>query len=490
MISEILKIQEEVLSKNYNLKKELGQFFTDANIANYMSSMIDNIEGLKFNDEVRILDAGAGIGVLSIAAVIQCLNLGYKNLSVILYEIDINLISTIDAIMKRISDILNKKIFFKYELLNEDFVLVRPDKETTKYHLSIINPPYFKYSVKNSKYSKATSDLFKGDPNIYASFMAITINCLENNGQMIVIVPRSFTNGLYFKNFRAYIESISSFESIHIFKSRNKLFKKGNVLQENIICKFIKKPQSKKIKIISSNTLEDLDNADINEYDSSFIIDKVDNFSIIYIPETSKDAEIMCKANSLESNFSKEKYTISTGKIVDFRSRDLLVEQKELNALPLYRAANVQMMKTVWDNTHKHNQYFKISDNHEKVTLPNNIYILLRRLSSKDEKKRLIASVYVPDENEFVAIDNKLNYISKENESFNIVEATGMCALLNSTFMDEYFRCFSGNTQVNATEIRIMKFLGKDKIILIGKEILEYNNITQNIIDEAVNKFI
>lgn len=491
MITEILKIQKNILSNKYNLKKELGQFFTDADIANYMSSMIDIIEGLNPDNEIEILDAGAGVGVLSIAAVIRCINLGYCNIKVTLYEIDETLVTILHSIMKEISSILNKEIFFKYDILNDDFILTRPDKEIKKFDLSIINPPYFKYSANNSIYSKCTHDLFSGDPNIYASFMAIVINSLKINGQMVAIIPRSFTNGLYFKDFRSYMERTSSFEVIHIFKSRNKLFKKGNVLQENIICKFIKKPQSEKIRIISSNTIDDIKDAEINEYNSSFIIDKVDNFSMIHIPETLKDAEIMKKANSLKSIFSKEEYTISTGKIVSFRNRDLIVDKKEEYTIPLYNASNVKMMHTIWDLDNKKNQYFKLLDNHQKLTLNSDIYILLKRLSSKDEKKRLIASLYIPDEKDnYVAIDNKLNYISKKNNSFTLVEAMGVCSLLNSTFMDNYFRCFSGNTQVNATEIRIMKFLEKEVIINIGEEILKYNNVTQDIIDKIVEKFI
>jgi adenine-specific DNA-methyltransferase len=487
---EIYKLQEEILNKSYELKKELGQYFTDQNISNYMATMIHENVSLNKEKELRILDAGAGTGILSISAIMRCIELGYKNINVTLYEIDSALIESLNNTMQYISMLLKDKINFKFLILNEDFVLRRPDKNKEKFHLSIINPPYFKYSAKESKYSQCTSDLFKGDPNIYASFMAIVINSLEKKGQMIAIVPRSFTNGLYFKNFRTFLEEISSLEIIHIFKSRNNLFKKNKVLQENIICKFVKNVQSKEISIISSNTIEDINNAETNIYDSSFIIDKADNFSLIHIPETNKDAEIMTIANNLDSTFSKEGYIISTGKVVSFRNRELLEKRRSSNSIPLYKASNVKKFHINW-NEKEEETYFRLVEDHSNLTIKNDLYLLLRRFSSKDEKKRLVAALLFPNINdESFAIDNKLNYISKRNSSLEKVEAIGLCALLNSTFMDNYFRCFSGNTQVNATEIRIMRFPKVTDIIKIGNEILFIEDTTQENIDKIINKYI
>ena len=67
------------------------------------------------------------------------------------------------------------------------------------------------------------------------------------NGEMVYIIPRSWTSGAYFKRFRQYFLREGKLEHIHLFVSRNKVFDKEDVLQETIIIKS-KKRQTKRRK--------------------------------------------------------------------------------------------------------------------------------------------------------------------------------------------------------------------------------------------------
>ena len=49
--------------------------------------------------------------------------------------------------------------------------------------------------------------------------------------------------------------------------------------------------------------------------------------------------------------------------------------------------------------------------------------------------------------------------------------AYGLSALLNSTFLDRYFRISNGNTQVSATELRAMPLPAERDIRSIGAEV-------------------
>jgi len=463
--------------------KIFAQHFTSLEIAQYMSSLIS----VEKKDYIRILDAGGGDGILSIAAIIQCVNLEYDNIHVKIYEIDKEMIKYIKYNFIQLTKSLTiNKINLTYEIICQDFVLSRPDikNKEKEFDVCIINPPYFKYKVATSPYSKKTQDLFKGDPNIYASFMGICINMLADNGQLISITPRSFTNGLYFKHFRQFITNNCSLNKVHIFNSRNKVFKNSSVLQETIICSFTKKSQISFIEIRSSESESDLDETLIRSYPSNLILNYTENDMTFNIPEDDLSADIMKKALSLDSDFSSSGYYISTGPVVEHRTKEYLVEKK--NEIPLFRPHNISFMKTEWGDNHKKDISIIFSERTKKILLKNSIYVLIKRMSSKDEKKRLTAGIYNSLDNyEYIGFGNKLNYIGLKNEEMNIEEATGLSAVLNSTFMDNYFRCISGSTQVNATDIRLMKFPSRNIVKKIGTSIIK-KSYSQDIIDKIV----
>lgn len=476
--------------------KRLAQYFTSLSIAEYMVKMIECLTNKNTSNQIRILDACAGEGILGIAAVLHCVAMGYKNIHLTAYEIDENLIKYLQKQIEKLYEFEElKNLKFEFELHNKDFVLTRPDQDKAidPFDICIINPPYFKYSVKNSPYSKATSDLYRGDPNIYASVTAICLSSLTDGGQLIAIIPRSFANGLYFKGFRQYLSAVSSLNKIHIFQSRDKIFQDSNVLQENIICKITKEKQQEKLSIVSSYSHDDLYDAQTRNYDSSFIFDKSDDLMIIHIPETENDANIMQQANQLKTTFSDAGYYISTGPVVEHRTREYIIEDNDSmkgDSVPLLRPHNIQSMTVVWSGEHKKDVLFRTTSASKKHLLLNSIYVVLKRFSSKDEKKRLTASVYKPqDQSEFIGFGNKLNYVGVKNSVMNYEEALGLAAVFNSTFMDSYFRCFSGNTQVNATEVRVMKFPSRDIIIVIGKKLVGIE-VTQEVLDKIVLKYL
>ena len=491
MIKEASIFQTEFLKKKTSAeRKELAQFFTNDLTAEYMASMIDCTN----EPTIRILDAGAGAGILTIAAALKCLELGKKHVHAVLYELDSALIPLLKQNMMNIHQAFrDAETEFTYELRNEDFILSRPDKLELQYDLSIINPPYFKYSTKDSCYSGITADLFKGNPNIYASFMAVAAACLKTHGQMIAIVPCSFKNGLYFKGFRHFINSNLSLDKIHIFNTRNSVFKSSSVLQESIICCYKKCYQSDYITICTSQDAQDLQNKKCNEYPATLIVDLSNEQQIVRIPETREDAEILSAVEAWPSSFTEIGYFISTGPVVEHRTREYITTPNDISeSVPLLRMHNVQDFKVLWSGLHKKDGRFRIVDSYEKHVSLNRPYLLLKRFSAKEEKSRLKAAIYNPNEidSEFIAIENHLNYIGAKDSSIELNELHGLAILLNSTFMDRYFRCISGSTQVNATEIRLMKMPNRALIRKMGEHVVTMKEFTQEDIDNVFNEYL
>lgn len=472
-------------------RKSFGQFFTGSVVSDYMASLINKPKSKK----VRILDAGAGTGILTASVAFRCLDLGCKIVHAILYELDSEAVPNLEQTLRIVQNTFSlQRGSFTFEIRCEDFVLIRPDKDESVqgFDVSVINPPYFKYSVKDSPYAKAAVDLYHGDPNIYASFMAVVMASMNEGGQMVSITPRSFTNGLYFKGFRSYLLTQAALELIHIFKHRDKVFKNDDsaVLQENIICRFIKGKEPEVVTVRSSDCDAGINSADEEQYPLELIIDLSNDQRIIRIPESAYEASILRQAETLPTTFEGAGYFISTGRVVEHRTRKYITEETgSPNSVPLYRPHNVTPLTTTWTGDHKKEVSFMLNEGYEKHTMENGTFVLLKRFSSKDEKRRLVSGVHLASTHdcELIGFGNKTNYIGLSGGKLTTVEAYGLAAIFNSSFMDKYFRCISGNTQVNATEIRVMKFPTREQVKEIGKQAQKLKTTETSEIDLIVN---
>jgi adenine-specific DNA-methyltransferase len=490
-----IALQSGFLSnKPMSVRKSLGQYFTGELVANYMASLVKK----PHSETVKILDAGAGTGILTLATAFRCLHLGCKSVHATLYELDQEALPYLEQTLAYATQAFEQRGgHFTFEIRNSDFVLARDDihDSRNRYDISVINPPYFKYSAKTSPYAKKTSDLYRGDPNIYASFMAIVVSSMKDGGQVVTITPRSFTNGLYFKGLRNYLLTHSCLDLVHIFKLRDKVFKNSDsaVLQENIICRFVKAKKQGPITVRSSDCDVSINNADSELYPLNLIIDPSNDERMIRVPESSHDAGILRKAETLPTTFRDAGYFISTGRVVEHRTREYITTNTDTpNSVPLCRPHNVTSLRACWTGKQEKDVSFILHEGHEKHTIKNNTFVLLKRFSSKDEKRRLVSGVHVEGDYNYeqIGFGNKTNYIGLASGDLTKTEAYGLSAVFNSSFMDKYFRCISGNTQVNATEIRVMKFPTRQSVIEIGKQAQKMKTNQTNEIDKIVNPFL
>jgi len=116
----------------------------------------------------------------------------------------------------------------------------------------------------------------------------------------------------------------------------------------------------------------------------------------------------------------KDVIKISTGPVVAFRAYDFIVNEAAEDTMPLYWLHNVVKMLCDHPVQKKDKgQYIRVVPETKAALLPNKIYVLLRRFSSKDDSSRLVAAPYFGNmtKSEFVGIENKLNYIYTERTS-------------------------------------------------------------------------
>lgn len=470
-------------------KKSKGQFFTPLAIADFMGSLASSMN----KSEVTVLDPGCGSAILSCALIEHIASFKIVRRIVLdVYDTDIRLLSLTEKALRYLADWLKyKEIELCYSIHSEDFildnkqvlaseVLLFDEAHTKRYDYIISNPPYFKLA-KDDIRTCVCSTVVDGQTNIYALFMAVCAKLLSDSGQMIFVTPRSFASGRYFQSFRHFLFSTVDLIFIHLFHTRKEMFAKDNVLQEQVIMKFVPKCGTSEVNLSSCDGIADISTSRITSYPIIDIVNVQSKEKVVYLPSNAKDEKVLALFRSWDGNMGKYNIKISTGPVVAYRVGEYIMDECDSDCVPLYWLHNVVKMLADHPVVKKgKGQYIRAIDGVKHTLLPNKNYILLRRFSSKDDSSRLIAAPYFGNMSkfEYVGFENKLNYIYRPGGNLRRDEVMGLAALLDSELFDTYFRTFNGNTNVSATELRMMPLPPLHTIREIGKKLILNNDFS------------
>lgn len=466
-----------------NARKLKGQFFTPKQVSTYMASLFEI-----HHDTIRLLDPGAGTGILTAAF---CERLLYNNrivqLTVDAYENDPALLPLLGKTLETCKfELEGKGHTVDYHIYKQDFILSneryfkKPDlfsarAEDTFYDFVISNPPYYKLN-KESPQSTVMMELVSGQPNIYALFMALSARMVKSEGEMVFITPRSFCSGLYYKRFREWFLNNVQITNIHIFESRKEVFDKDKVLQENVIIKAKKRKETSKYDkvIIATSRNKDFDKLESIAVPSTDVIRHRNGETFIQIPTSPLDVDILHIIDSWPTTLKDLGLEISTGPVVPFRAKEYLLPELTENpkSAPLLWMHNMRDMSVVWPvKKNGKASAIRVCDGTVPLLLPVKNYVLVKRFSSKEQKRRLYAAVLLESEfpYESVGIENHVNYIYRPEGNLSVYEAFGIAGILNTRLIDNFFRSLNGNTQVNATDIRSLSLPSIEDIKRIGK---------------------
>ncbi|UPA22025.1 Eco57I restriction-modification methylase domain-containing protein [Candidatus Peribacteria bacterium] len=486
---EALRIRA-ALETTSEKKSSLGQFFTPAPIAHLLASMFE------FNkSHLSLLDAGAGVGNLSIACIQEICKRSSKTKSIKLtaFEVDTELLAYLEETYKICALLCkNQGIKFEYEIINSDFIKdsvqkLQQSSEQQLFDCVVMNPPYKKiHSQSDIRFLLREVGIETG--NLYAGFLAVAMKLLKADGQMVAITPRSFCNGPYFRPFRELFLKKMALSKIHIFESRKDAFKEDAVLQENIIFSAFKNREIPFVQISSSNKSVDAINSS-REIPYSKVINPNDPEMFIHIIPNEIGDWASKNMNYFNSSLSNLGLKVSTGKVVDFRAKEFLRGMPESDTVPLIFPTHFSEGKIHWPkmNSKKPNAIIR-NINTEPSLISNERYVIVKRFSSKEEKRRIVAVIYEPSftKADLIGFENHLNYFHMNGVGLDENLAKGIFVFLNSTLVDTYFRLFNGHTQVNATDLNSIKYPSLEELRTLGKK--TPFPISQETIDALVQK--
>jgi adenine-specific DNA-methyltransferase len=152
---------------------------------------------------------------------------------------------------------------------------------------------------------------------------------------------------------------------------------------------------------------------------------------------------------------------VSTGRVVDFRTRRFLCPVPESGTVPLVYPQNLREGIVSWPKKGRKAQGLVSSVETDGLLLPNEHYVLVKRFTSKEEPRRVVAALSSPDDYgaaEYVAFENHLNVFHDCGRGLDGTLALGLRNYLNSQLIDDFVRQFSGHTQINATDLRELRY--------------------------------
>lgn len=491
----------DVVRKSFNSsscrseRSQIGQFLTPAKIARFMAGLFE-----REVEHVRILDAGAGAGAL-FAAYVELLVLKEHHpvsVYVAAYENDQKILPHLKETMAWCESMCKSVgIRFSGEIHTEDFIsaaIARSEenlfsKRGDKFTHAILNPPYKKINGQSA--TREMLDVAGLEvSNLYAAFVWLSARMLETGGELVAITPRSFCNGPYFRRFRVELLNMMSLHHIHVFESRKKAFGDDEVLQENVIYHLVRENRKPERVAVSSSEGEDFYKSKSRSVPYNLIISPEDRDAFVHLVLNDADKRIMDKIETFVTSLSKLGIDISTGRVVDFRARQYLRRLPEKGTAPLLYPCHFASGFINWpsESPRKPNAIL-ITPQTKEMLLPTGYYVLTKRFTSKEEPRRVVAAIYDPAsvDAEFVGFENHLNYFHANGRGLSANLAKGLALYLNSSIFDQYFRLFSGHTQVNATDLRKMPYPSHRQLIRLGAHV-KHQMPVQAIIDDILEK--
>jgi adenine-specific DNA-methyltransferase len=449
-------------------------------VAEFMASMFRDL-----GPEIRLLDAGAGVGSLTAALVHETLGRKPrpKAIEATAYEVDPVMVSGLRAVFDTCEATARRaRSRFVGRVVERDFIeegssfldpgLFR-NGSVPRFNAAIMNPPYRKIGSRSRERLQLRAAGIETS-NLYTAFVGLAIRLLEPGGELVAITPRSFCNGPYFRPFRRLLLDEMALLRVHVFETRNRAFRDDAVLQENII--FHAKKGARRGKVILSTSAAPGESVSERSVPHAVVVDPKDSNAFVHLATSDEDAQMAERMAALPCGLADLGITVSTGRVVDFRARDFLRADPGPSTVPLIYPTHFNGGYVAWPKPGgRKSNALADEEGTQALMVPNETYVLTKRFTSKEERRRVVAVVSdparLPAGVAQLGIENHVNYFHTGGRGLPKGVAKGLAAYLNSSLVDRYFRQFNGHTQVNATDLRSIRYPDLDKIKAMGKRI-------------------
>lgn len=319
------------------------------------------------------------------------------------------------------------------------------------------NPPYRKLKAAEvDQYRKTHGDVIEGQPNIYGLFINRTLQLAKKGALIGLLTPTSFLSGQSFSKLRTKLLTHADTLHVDMLSDRNAMF--IDVEQETTITVLRTRSAS---EVVDSKT-----RVSVLKPEGEF--EDVGEFLLPNsgrpwpIPRAASDAGLLQAAEAAGFTLSDYGYVARVGHLVAYRDeRQRFAQQPAPKpgrlVVPLVWATDIRP-----DGRFDHGRECRFSRGRRFVQISSltdrgvitNSAVLLQRLTSSDQKRRLVAAavpeVWVAQFGGYVCENH---VIVLEPVSKDAMPPERLAAILNTQPVDRVFRAISGASNVAVSEL-------------------------------------
>lgn len=257
------------------------------------------------------------------------------------------------------------------------------------------------------------------------------------------------------------------------------MFDKEDVLQETIIIKVKKTNQTpEKVTITSSQSNNDFDNITSLIVPYSLVVSGSDYY--VYLVTDEKEISVLERLRRFDKTLPDIGLKMKTGLTVDFRNREILRDNAEEGAIPLFYSQHIKQGEVQFPIQKEHE--YVVTDQ-KGLMQDNRNYLFVKRFTAKEERRRLQCGVYLSKkypQYKKISTQNKINFVDGLITEMSECLVYGLYVIFNSTLYDEYYRILNGSTQVNSTEINAMPVPDLDSIQEMGRKLMKSKDMSES----------
>lgn len=471
----------------------IGRFFTAKETAALMASFFTVPKA----DSLRILDPGAGTGILSAAAIETICKRGTaKEIFLVCYENDTLFLPVLQKNLARLRQKCRREygIALTFQIREENFVLSKHDQCSLSlfamgeepFDMVIMNPPSEPLRAQSPEYA-ATEDFCHGVTDLAFAFTAMAYFSLKEGGQMVAALPVSYASGVTLAPLRARIMQDSYLERVHAFFRKSKDEFRPNEAKGTLLLKFVKAPLPQDHKILLSSSFgKGKEVTLLRPMPYHNIVSK--ETGALVLPESEVDIAILSLVRSFPETLASLHLRMRTGLTLESRYPDALRASATEGAIPLLAPADLE------NGVARHGGKKFIIPVIPSLAQPNRNMILIKRVPAKKDKRHLFCGIYFSasmSQFRYISTSNKLNYIERiDGAEMDSPLLYGLYAILSSDLYERYCTLLSKSPQINATSYGDLPLPEEKLLREIGNRLLISRVLTPGICNSTVNKVL